>query len=154
MTSQLAPAQLAFIDRFIGLSRTASTTDSIEIGELADFFNAGKAAASASLDQLRKALQGSGDPDEVRIAKFGLGAVTDGNSVALLASLHELRSAGPDRRAAAAAKVVSQADAYRAFLKGSRLIALCEDNPYVSGVKIVEPLIAALDRITAAVNRL
>ena len=153
MADGLTPQQLDFVETFIGGGPAGEAPD---VTALADHFLDGKAEAAKSVDKLRGVLAKSDDPDTVRIADFGLDGLTDGNSVALMAALRELGSAAPGARGKAAGKVASCCSAYRSFLSGDPIIAMCEDNPFVSGVRIVAPLTAALDRIEsglAALNR-
>jgi hypothetical protein len=68
-------------------------------------------------------------------------------------ALMEFRAAPPTDRTKQAAALVQQVDAYRSFLDGNRIIALCEKNPFGVTVAIRAPLGAALDRIAAIATR-
>lgn len=159
MSDALLPKQIEFVDRFIGGRRPVSTESvqqdqapDLDVSALADLFLDGKSRATSSIAPLRAILVKSDDPDERRIGEHGLDGVTEGNSVALITALHQLRAAPATERTAAAQIVATRCQQYRDFLKNDAIIALCEDNPFVSGVSIAAPLTTALDQIEATLK--
>lgn len=116
-----------------------------------DLWNEAKSQSDLAITRLQERLKQEHNPDLDRIAEFGLNGVTEGNQAALMKRLFEFRAAPPAGQAAAAEKLVEQTSEYRKFLAGSELIALCEQNPFVT-IDIRGPLDAALREIENAVK--
>ncbi len=100
------------------------------------------------INKLTRALRETGDVDLVRIAEYGLNGATDQQGVALMVALREADAAGTPQ---ARDRLLAATGAFRTFLKGSRLVALLEDNPFGVPLPLRSRLGAALDRIEASV---
>ena len=81
-----------------------------------------KDEVDSKVGRLQGSLRGVGDPDLDRIAEFGLNGVTGTSSVGLMVALREA-----DARASQ--KLAGAIDSCRAFLDGSEVVKLIDDNP-------------------------
>lgn len=120
-------------------------------GDPLEIWNEAKSQTDTAIGRLQERLKQEGNPELDRIAEYGLNGVTEGNQVGLMKRLFDYNAASPPDRAAAAGRLAEQTSEYRKFLAGSELIALCEQNPFVS-VDIRGPLDAALSKIEDAVK--
>ena len=106
---------------------------------------------NVSLAAFRSKLSASDDPNLKRIAEHGLSGITDGNNVALMAALVGYNTSSPADRGKNAEAVQKRINEYREFLASSRLIGLCEQNPFGQSIEIRGPLTIALDKLETAV---
>lgn len=116
-------------------------------------WNTARESTDAGISALQAVLRSYKHPDLDNIADAGLNGVTEGNQTAIMRALMDFRAAAPADRAKKAAALVQQVDAYRGFLDGSKVITLCEKNPFGVSVAIRAPLGAALDKIAAIATR-
>lgn len=113
-----------------------------------DIWNAAKEAVDEGIAKLQSALRGIRHPDTQRIAEFGLAGVSGGQiQTKMMTALLTHTRAGGEDRAKAEASLHGVISEYRAFLFGSRLVALCDENPFGVAVNLRSGLGAALDRI-------
>lgn len=117
--------------------------------ELMRLFTDAIGAVGVQLDGLRKALMASGDPELKQIAEFGLGALTAGHRTRLQASLMEARGTSGDKRAAALAKVATNASAFLDHLEDQRFDAV-DQNPFGVKVTVRKTLGGALRTLAVA----
>lgn len=115
-----------------------------------------KETTDVDLGALQSAISGFPDPNLKRIAEFGLNGVTQegqkGRQVAMMKAIMDYNGAGPDKRAAAAAKLRKEVADYRSFIENDELISLCENNPFNVKVDIRGPMDRALKRIEALID--
>lgn len=120
---------------------------SVRAAELLAIWRNAKESTDGDIAALQSKLKSSGHPDLERVAELGLNGVTEGNQVAMIKCLMDFGSAGPEKLSDAKASVLTQLDAYRAFLAKSKKLALIEDNPFGVKVSVRARLNGALDEI-------
>lgn len=111
-----------------------------------------KERSDAGIAALQSALKSVGHPELDKIVDFGLNGVTQGNQTAMMKALMDYNSAPEDQKPVMASSLLSQVESYRAFVSASRIIDLCENNPFGVSVSIKAPMNTALDRISRAVE--
>jgi hypothetical protein len=140
-------AKRAWIGRVLGV--TAGSADAPH-GPLLPLWLDAKDEVDAKLGHLQGSLRGFGDPDLDRIAEFGLNGVTGTSSVGLMVALREADAPGAD--AAARRKLAGAIDSYRAFLDGSEVVKLIDDNPFGVAVGLQATLGRALDTLASSLG--
>lgn len=108
--------------------------------------------ADKQIEDLRGTLMRSNDDELKRIAEFGLGAITGGRKVKLMAALFEARSKEGDALAKACAKAVTQAVEFRSHIEGEGRVAACDRNPFGVKVALRATLVPALARLQASLH--
>lgn len=156
----LTDAQRAFIEGFVLRSAISDQpadpatstkgTDNTEGGpKVLPIWNDAKESVDSGISSLQTALKTYKHPDLDVIADKGLNGVTKGNQVAMMKALLEFDATTSESRADRADALLKQLDAYRSFVTGDKIVALCEKNPFGVSVAIRAPLGVALDRIAA-----
>ncbi len=126
----------------------ASAVPSTSGSKPQDIWNAAKETVDEGLAKLQSALRSIRHPDTQRIAEFGLAGVSGGQiQTKMMTALLTHTRAGIEDRAKAAASLRGVISEYRAFLRGNRLVALCDENPFGVTVNLRSGLGEALDRI-------
>ena len=113
-----------------------------------DIWNAAKEQVDTGITKLQAALRGVKHPQTDRIAEFGLAGLSgSGVQTAIIASLMSYNRAAAAERAQAAPAVIAAIGAYRSFLGSSKLVDLCERNPFGVALDIRGVIGRALDEI-------
>ena len=146
-------AKKDWLQRVLGMqftdvgSRTAPPRGPAPIGaKLLPIWNEAKEAVDAGIGKLQDVLRATGDEDLEQIAEFGLFGASKGQTVRLVAALHEADSGNP----AARGKVIDAVQSYRDFLDGAPIVDLIENNPF--GVTV--PMRATLGGALKELERL
>jgi hypothetical protein len=105
--------------------------------------------AEQQLAALGKLLRASTDPRLQQIAEFGLGAITAGHKVAVMAAVREV-AADPVKALPKALQAVGK---FRAHIEGDDRVAACDQNPFGAPVTLRATLGEALARMEAVLAR-
>lgn len=142
-----AAAAIKALSLELGKAERPQTTQDW-IGSPLAIWNAAKDEADAGITALQNALRGFRHPDTDRVAEFGLAGLSGGGvQTAMITALMTYERAAPPDRSDASKALVRAISAYRNFLGGNRLLALCEANPFGIKLDIRGTLGTGLDRI-------
>jgi hypothetical protein len=130
--------------------QAAAASPPIDAGTL---WREAKEATDARLGQLASKLRGTGDPDLVRIADFGLFGISGGGkgvNVALNKAMIEYAGSGAEKRPQAAQLLRKAVQQYRATLAANEAVRLVDNNPFGVDVAVAATLGAALEQIESS----